>query len=57
MDSSAIRRWRNPDNGMVFGMKFIKHNGGPTANWRYGSTSMNVDANTGQYIVNDERFI
>ena len=49
-------RWRNPDNGYVLWDEVVKHNSGQTANWRYGSTSMGVDASTGQYIVNDESF-
>jgi hypothetical protein len=49
-------RWRNPDNGYVLWDEVVKHNSGQSANWRYGSTSMGVDASTGQYIVNDESF-
>ena len=49
-------RWRNPDNGYVLWDEVIKHNSGQSANWRYGSTAMDVDATTGQYIVNDESF-
>ena len=49
-------RWRNPDNGYVLWDEIVKHNSGQTANWRYGSTSMGIDASTGQYIVNDESF-
>ena len=49
-------RWRNADNGYVLWDEIVKHNSGQTANWRYGSTAMNVDATTGQYIVNDESY-
>jgi len=49
-------RWRNADNGYVLWDEVVKHNSGQSANWRYGSTSMGVDASTGQYIVNDESF-
>ena len=49
--------WRNQSNGYVLWDEIVKHNSGRTANWSDGSSSsMNIDATTGQYIVNDESY-
>ena len=49
--------WRDERTGYVLWDEIIKHNSGQTANWSDGSSSsINIDAQTGLNIVNDESF-